>query len=260
MRHYILTFLFTFSLFNLVEAQTVQNVQARPQENVVIISYELIGTAEGQTFNVELKSSHNNFGAPLKEVVGDVGEGQLAGPVKTITWNAMNEIGVFSGDISFEIVATVTFTPLQFTAPAAGAGLKIGKAANVRWQGDTPSALQMSLMKSNQQLLDLGNVGNSGNYTWNVPKTLEKGGGYSLKLLDPTKPNQSVMSAEFLLKKTSILVYIIPAVVVVGVGVALLISGGDGGCDDVCNPACENYNMNAPQCVTTLPTPPDPGG
>jgi hypothetical protein len=267
MRQSILVFFVCLGVMQTGLAQTVKNVQARAQENSVIISYDLVGSATGQTFDVQLKSSHNNFATPLKEVSGDVGKGQEAGFAKTITWNAMKEIGVFSGNISFEVVATLTFTPLQFTQPTAGAGVKIGKPSDVRWEGGaTNASLNMQLMRSNQKLFDIGDVGNSGSYTWNVPKTLEKGENYSLRLLDPTKPNDAVMSAEFRLKKTSILVYIIPAVVLVGVGVAVLAGGGGGGggdCDNVCDPNCPNYNPNDPACQPAdepLPPPPDPGG
>ena len=246
----------------------MKNVQARAQENSVIITYDLVGSAEGQTFDIQIKSSHNNFASPLKEVSGDIGKGQEAGFAKTITWNAMEEVGVFSGNISFEVIATLTFTPLLFTQPTAGAGFKIGKPASVSWEGGSENAgLNMQLMRNNQQTLDIGNVGNSGNYTWNVPKSLEKGENYSLKLLDPTKPNDAIMSAEFKLKKTSVLVYIIPAVVLVGVGVAVLAGGGGGGgdgdCSNVCDPNCSNYNPSDPSCLPpdeTLPAPPDPGG
>ena len=244
------------------QAQTVKNVQARADGNSVIISYDLIGSADGQVFKVDIKSSHDNFVSPLKEITGDFGENQSAGIAKTVIWNAKDEIGKFLGTISFEVIAEITFTPLQFLSPTAATGFKIGKPAKVSWEGGNQGVdMRMSLLRNNQQLLDIGSVGNQGNYSWNVPKSVDKGENYQLKLFDPSKPNDAAMSAEFKLKKTSILVYIIPAAVVVGVGVALLL-GGDDDCSDECNPSCSNYNPSSPACSSADPlaAPPAPPG
>lgn len=263
MRKTFYSFLLCLIIGVTAQAQTVKNVQARADGNSVIISYDLIGSADGQVFKVDIKSSHDNFVSPLKEVTGDVGEKQSAGIAKTVIWNAKDEIGKFLGTISFEVIAEITFTPLQFLSPTAATGYKIGKPANVSWEGGNQGIdMRMSLLRNNQELLDLGSVGNQGNYSWNVPKTVDKGENYQLKVFDPSKPNDAAMSAEFKLKKTSILVYIIPAAVAVGVGVALLVSGGGGDedCTDVCNPNCSNYNPSSASCLDPLAAPPAPPG
>lgn len=245
-------------------AQSIQNVQAGLSGSTVIITYDLIASDKDQKFDVEIKSSKDNFVSPLKEVTGDVGTNQTAGTGKKIIWNARKELGQFKGDISFEVTATVTFTPLKFLQPTVGAGVKIGKPYSVKWQGGTSDrSLKLELMKNNTSVMDMGNINNTGNYTWNVPKTMEKGESYQFRLLDPTKPNDAVLSARFNLKKTSILVYAIPAAALLGVGVAVLVGGGGKDCTDVCNPSCPNYNPSDPSCITTgdvLVTPPPPPG
>ena len=246
-------------------AQTIDNVQASLSGTTVIITYNLTSSDNGQKFDVEIKSSKDNFVSALREVTGDVGPNQSAGFGKKIIWDAKKELGKFTGEISFEITATVTFTPLKFVKPTAGSGIKIGKPYSVQWKGGTPDTkLRLELLKNNTSVMDMGNIGNTGSYSWNVPKTMEKGENYQFRLLDPSKPNDALLSAQFNLKKTSILVYAIPAAVLVGVGVAVLVGGGGGGgedCTDVCNPSCPNYNPSDSSCQTTggeLATPPPP--
>ena len=246
-----------------LSAQSITNVQASISGSTVIITYDLTSSDNGQKFDVAIKSSKDNFASALKEVTGDVGANQSAGNGKKIIWDAKKELGKFSGEISFEIIATVTFTPLNFVKPTAGSGVKIGKPYKVQWKGGAEDRnLKLELMKNNTSVMDMGNINNTGSYTWNVPKTMEKGENYNFRLLDPTKPNDAVLSAQFNLKKTSLLVYIIPGAVAVGALTAVLLSGGGGGedgCTDVCNPNCSNYNPSDSSCQTAteeLPTPP----
>ena len=265
MKKYLLSFVLIFSLILNGFSQTVKNVEARVVENNVIITYDLISSIEGQKFNIELRSSINNYSTVIEKVTGDVGPDQTPGIGKKITWAALAEQGNFSGSVSFEVTAILTFSPLYITNPTAGSSAKVGKGLDVKWQGgDKNRNLKMSILQGNSTITEIPNVGSSGNYLWNVPKTLVKGDNYQIKLFDPTKPNDSAMSAEFNLKKTSILVYVIPGVVALGVGAAILLGGGEKDCTDVCNPACPNYNASDPSCTTTGPElaspPPPPGG
>lgn len=254
----ILPFIYGFS-------QTISNVQARADKNKVIITYDLSSDVDEQKFEVEIRSSINNYTTVLKEVTGDVGPDQSPGMGKTITWSALAEQGNFSGSVTFEITAELTFSPLTVTSPTAGSSGKIGKPLDVKWQGgDKGRSLKMAILQGNSTLSEVPNIGSSGSYNWTVPKTLSKGANYQIKLFDPSKPNDAAMSAEFQLKKTSILVYVIPAAVLVGVGVAVLLGGGGGeepppgggGVDCTTNPT-------HPDCAIVgdeLPTPPPPGG
>jgi hypothetical protein len=257
-----------FTIFS-ARAQTIENVQATAEGNKVYVNYDLISDIEGQKFTVELRSSINNYTTALKEVSGDVGPDQEAGVGKTIIWNAIAEQGNFTGSVTFEVISTLTFSPLTITNPSAGTNVKIGKPVDIEWKGgDRGRSLKMALLQGDMTVTEVPSVGSAGKYTWPVPKSLSKGENYQIKLFDPTKPNDAAMSAEFQLKKTSILVYVIPGVVVAGVAAALLLGNGGGetpsGCTDVCNPACSNYNPADPSCVVggdELPTPPPlPGG
>lgn len=245
-----------------IQAQSIKNVQASLSGSNVIISYDLVGTDNGQKFDIVLKSSSDNFLSTLKEVTGDVGANQTAGNSKKITWDARKELGQFKGDISFEITATVTFTPLKFVKPTAATGIKIGKPYTIEWNGGTLNRnLKLELLKNNSQVIDMGNIDNSGSYTWNVPKTMEKGENFQFKLLDPTKPNDAIMSASFNLKKTPILIYVGAGAVVAGVAAAVLLGGGDdgGGVDCTTNPSDPSCSTPAGDELATPPPPPGGG-
>lgn len=245
-----------------LKAQSIEDVKATASGSNVIISYNLITSEQGQKFDVEIKSSHDEFAGKLLEVSGAVGSNQTAGRGKKITWDARKEIGAFIGDISFEVIATVTFTPLKFVHPAATTGIKIGKPFTVEWKGgNLDRNLKLELLKNNNQVIDMGNIDNTGSYTWNVPKTIEKGDNFQFKLFDPTKPNDAIMSAKFNLKKTPILIYVGAGAVVAGVAAAVLLGGGENGTGTV---DCTT-NPTDPSCVTPTgdelaPPPPPPGG
>ena len=211
-----------------LNAQSIKNVKASSVGSNVFITYDLTSADEGQQFDVELKSSKDGFSNVLKEVTGDVGTNQVAGANKKITWDARKEIGQFIGDISFEITATVTFTPLKFVTPTIGSGIKIGKPYTVAWKGgNLEKNLSLELLKDNNSVIDLGKIDNTGTFTWNVPKTMEKGENFRFKLVDPKKANDAVLSASFKLKKTPILIYVGAGAVVAGVAAVVLLGGGN---------------------------------
>jgi Ser-Thr-rich glycosyl-phosphatidyl-inositol-anchored membrane family protein len=251
-------------LFSLqLNAQSITNVQASLSGKMVIISYDLTTPEDGQKFDVEIKSSNDGFATKLVEVTGDVGSNQSAGNGKKITWDARKELGAFVGDISFEITATVTFTPLKFVQPSVGSGIKIGKPYTIEWKGGALDRnLKLELLKNDRQVMDIGNIDNSGSYTWNVPKTMEKGDQFKFKLLDPTQPDDAIMSAQFKLKKMSMLVYVGAGVAVVGIAAAVLLGGGDGGVDCTANPtdpACTGGTTTGNE-LASPPAPPPGGG
>lgn len=267
MKKYLLSLIFLSIPFLQGWAQEVQNVQANAEKNSVIIIYDLISDVQEQKFNIELRSSINNFTTPLQEVTGDVGPDQSPGIGKTITWAALKEQGNFSGSVTFEITAELTFSPLSITNPSEGASVKLGKPLDVKWQGgDRGRNLKMAILQGTTTVNEIQNVGSGGSYIWEVPKTLAKGDNYQIKLFDPTKPNDAAMSAQFQLKKTSILIYVIPGVVAAGVATALLCCNEKppiiNGCMDPCDPNCSNYNPSDPSCNPTveLAAPPLPPG
>jgi len=245
MKRYILLFGMIFFAFLNGFGQTIKNVQTSTEGNKVIITYDLVSEVEGQRFTVEVRSSINDYTTVLKEVSGDVGPDQTPGLVKIITWSALLEQGNFSGSVSFEVSAVLTFDPIRITTPGIGTKAKLGKAMDVEWKGgDKDRKLKMAILYGVTTLQEIPDVGSSGSYSWSIPKTLDKGEHYQIKLFDPDKPEEAAMSAEFKLKKTSILVFIIPGAIIAGVATYLIINN-DGGTTPADN---------------QLPPPPEPPG
>jgi len=245
---------FIFFLFMALglSAQQVNNVKASLSGEDVIITYDLVGTKVGQRFRIELFSSFDNYGAPLQLVSGDVGEDQLGGPGKQIVWKAKEEISVFSGNITFEVRSTITFSPIQITSPTSSSAFKPGGSLPIKWNGGMPdSQLQIELMKTNTLNRSIGSSANNGMYNWSIPKDVAKGTDYQIKMYDVSdRANTEIMSSNFGIKgKGGAGKFLIPlAVAGAGAGVFLALQGG--GEDPVVKPPVDN----------DLPQPPNPSG
>lgn len=90
-------------------AQSVENVVVTRQNKAIIVAYDLLGLAEGQTATVSLYCSEdgsNSWGSKLRFVMGDVGEGIKGGYGKQLVWQRLEESERLSGDcINFEVRA-----------------------------------------------------------------------------------------------------------------------------------------------------------
>ena len=99
-----LCFLF---LFQTAKSQEVSNVQAKFNGGKAIITYDLDQAAPA--YFVELLYSSDGgmtFSDPLKRISGDVNNVD-SGAGRKIIWDAEEEIGYFSGEMIFRVVANV---------------------------------------------------------------------------------------------------------------------------------------------------------
>ena len=236
-----------------VSAQNISNVNARLAGEDVIISYDLVGAKVGQRFLIELLYSEDNYQAPLRAVSGDVGENQLGGFGKQIIWRAKEELGVFTGNITFEVRSTISFSPLQITSPTSSSSFKPGNSLPIKWNGGMPdSQLQIELMKTNTLNRSIGSTANNGMYNWSIPKDVAKGADYQIKMYDVRdRVNTEILSSNFGIKgKGGAGKFLIPlAAVGAGAGIYMALQGGE---DDTPLPIVDD-NVD-------LPSPPDPDG
>lgn len=190
------------------KAQSVSNVRANidpTNVNQVIITYDLTPSALNQTFRIELKSSHDNYALPLTMVSGDVGENITAGNGKRIFWRAREELGLFNGNISFEIVSTLTSSPLRMTSPRLGETFDPGTGMVIEWEGGfSHSNMQLELFKSNLFNRKIATTPNTKRYSWEVPADLQQGSDYTIKLYDMSAPADAVMSNNFTINVSAI--------------------------------------------------------
>jgi formylglycine-generating enzyme required for sulfatase activity len=76
----------------------------------LIITYDLVGATNGQTFDISLYVSTDNgstWQGPLEQVSGDVGKNLVVGKNSSITWNVLREFAMLKGKIGFRVQAKV---------------------------------------------------------------------------------------------------------------------------------------------------------
>jgi formylglycine-generating enzyme required for sulfatase activity len=89
-----------------VSAQQVQNVKFSASGNRINITYDITGAQSGQTFDIQVFCSADNFTNPLRSVSGDVGPAKTGGLGKSIIWDVLNDRETLTGNVSFEVRAT----------------------------------------------------------------------------------------------------------------------------------------------------------
>ncbi|QHT71578.1 hypothetical protein GXP67_35395 [Rhodocytophaga rosea] len=239
-----LLFLGLLTFTSYTYGQRVTNVRAQARGNVVTLTYDLQGTIIGQLYKVEVFSSHNEMAQPLVHVRGEVGPDMKPGINKIIEWGSMKELGDYDGEISLEVRATLTFSPIRFTTPKSNAIYKRGKSYKFNWLGALPNEnLQLELYSDTTRQYELGRLLNKGVYQWEIPVNAAPGKTYRLKISSVETPGNFIFSNYFTIKrKTPTAWKVVPAGVITGVALYLILKG------DKDNPIVEE----------DLPLPPKP--
>jgi hypothetical protein len=211
-------------------SQSIQNIKATPQADKVIITYDLTGTRPDQKFSLALFGSHDNFSKALTKVNGDVGQNITPGTGKKIIWDAALEFSVFKKDITFKVKGEVMPLPFVFKKPTVNGSARRGKNTSIKWEGGKPSQqVKLELFKGTESVTTIAEVGNTGQYTWRIPKKQDKG-SYTMRLM---AGQEVVNSSDFKIKsKTPFIVKVLPFVAVGGAA-AFLLGGGESGSNDL---------------------------
>lgn len=203
----------------MLSAQTFENVNATFQGNKVLITYDLIAAQQDQPYAVEIFGSHNNYTAPINVFTGDAGNNVKPGANKKVEWDVLAELKTFKGEITFELRGKPVILKLNFKSPVTGGSVRRGKTSSVQWLGGTPDQqVKLELYKNGQFVSVLSDRPNSGDFDWAVPKEMEKGEGFTLKL---TSGQESVSSGAFAIKSKIPLALKIAPVVLVGAAIAI---------------------------------------
>lgn len=247
MKFYLYLLLFCLVNISFVSAQRVSNVRAQAKGNIVVISYDLLGTISGQLYTVAVFSSHNGMAKPLTQVKGDLGENLKPGPNKIIEWGARKELSDFEGDVTLEVRATLTFSPMRFTAPQRNTLHKRGKSYKVTWLGAVANEnLQLELFNDTSRVFEINRTNNKGALEWEIPLNIEPGKNYKYKISSVDNPSNFAYSNTFIIKrKTPTWVKALPLTAVVSGLVYYIIS--TSGSDPV-----------TPEDDKDLPLPPNP--
>jgi hypothetical protein len=205
-------------------AQSAENITATFKDGIATITYDLVSPKTNELYRVDLYASYNEFNAPLALVSGDVGRNLKAVKGKKREWKAFQESGSSKDDITFKIKIVLMFQPLEFINPTGGA-IRRGHTTIIEWQGGyINNEKELELYHWEKKIASLGKVKGVWQYTWTIPKDLEKGDGYSLKL---TGGDESLVSNTFRVKpRTPLLLKLSP---VFAAAAIIPFLGGSGG-------------------------------
>jgi hypothetical protein len=218
MKFYFPLLLFFFVTIHFVSAQRVNNVRAQSKGNIVMITYDLLGTISGQIYSVAVYSSHNGMTAPLTQVRGDIGPDLKPGQNKSIEWGVKKELGNFEGDINIEVRATLTYSPMRFTTPQRNALHKRGKSYKITWLGAIANEnLQIELYNDTSRVYEINRTINKGTLEWEIPLNTEPGKNYKYKISSVDNPANYTFSNTFIVKrKTPTWVKVMPLTAMAG--------------------------------------------
>lgn len=199
MRYYFL--LLCFPLTQAL-AQQVSNIRAESRGDLVYVFYDLQGSMKGEKYKVALYSSHNNGQEPVALTSGNVGDTITAGVGKRIEWQAMNELSYYKGEISFEVEATLVYSPLVMASVQAGKVYKRAKAHTFTWRGGVADEkIRIELYKGNTRVMQTEDVPNKKKYTVRIPSDAKPGDGYRLKVTTLNHPGNYTLTPAFKVRR-----------------------------------------------------------
>ena len=233
-KHSIFLLLIVLFSFN-IQAQTVSGVQASIVDDQLQILYRVSGLQAGQQFRVRLYSSIDNYQAPLEDgVEGAVGDDLTLTTTNTITIaDPITTLGPITGDVSFRVRADLTYFPVTITSHSGFFTAKRGKKFILRWDGGlTTDNVTINLYRNlNLVQENLYTSLNSGTAEFKMPKKLELGDGYHMRL-NFGSLDSDVETADFQIKrKQSIAARVITYTAILG-GVAVVALGTNPPPDD----------------------------
>ena len=188
-------------LFTNTWAQQVTNIHATQlNESTVRVAYDLEGEVPGQMFTVSLFNSTNNYDLPLEYVDGYVGEQIEAGVNMFIDWDISKELVAYEGELTFEVRAELTFTPIRVSFPETKK-VSRGKQHLISWKGtNTNDRVDIQLYRNDKKVASITKTVNDGQYEWDVPYSAKPGKGYSVKI-SSTSSSQSSTGGEFSIQR-----------------------------------------------------------
>jgi len=212
-----------FFFCHYLSGQQISNISASQlNDHTIRVNYDLQGEVPGQLYTVSLYCSTNQFTLPMEYVEGFVGENIQAGINNYIDWDLGKELVAFEGDLTFEVRAELTFTPIIMVFPERN-GIKRGKQHLITWKGtNTNEQVDIQLLRDGREIGTIANTTNDGQYEWDVPDSAKPGKGYTVKV-SSTSSSQTDTGEEFAIRrKIPLLAKLIPLVIITPVVIELL--------------------------------------
>ncbi|MFC2123265.1 Ser-Thr-rich GPI-anchored membrane family protein [Bacteroidota bacterium] len=214
----LLTGTFLIFVIQLSYGQRFENIQARIENDVVTVSYDIVSPFGIGVYQVDIYSSHNNYNSPLQMVLGDVGNNIAAGMGKSITWQIASELGQYDGMLNFELRGHSvrgsnrdTSQPAKLTllTPNASSQLKTGREYQITWAGGgNTQRVNVQLHKKKRKVHDIAtNWDNTGSLNFKVPGQLGSNGQYWIKITDANDATTAANTPYFRITNTRKNVY-----------------------------------------------------
>ena len=198
----------------------------------IIVHYDLEDSNPNNEYQIALYSSQSNFSTALTKVKGDVGNEVKPGPDRKIEWSIQEELGPYKGRISLEVRGKQFVSVAKFTNVNETTKLKRGKSHTITWKPGNSNPVNIEVLNGAQKISADLNQPNNGSHSIFIPKTADKGKGYTIRITDTRNSQDVAVSKPFAVtRKVPILLLAVPAAAVVG-GVVVLagsLGGGDEG-------------------------------
>lgn len=228
-------------------AQKIENIESVFNKDRVTVYYDLIGSVEGQKFDVKLYSSNSK--SPLNYVSGDVGKNVQAGKRKYIEYLIVKDFPSFDGELTFEVRGTLVFTPLSLINFTKDTTIRRGTIPKLKWHGGSLSSnFKVELL---QKGVATGILKEDPSRTaaWNIPVSTPLGSQYQLKVIDQTT-NTLVLSKQITIKRK------IPLVISIGIPL-VLVGGGTAAIIALTGKSSSSSNNSSSSQSSGLPSAPD---
>jgi len=213
-------------------SQSIENVKATTDQDIIIVTYDLIDEDANKPFTVYLHISKDDFTYPVRMVRGDVGPGVNAGKNKRIEWLAKQELGIYKGELIMEVRAVPpvpTYKSINILA-LGKSKYKPGKQMLIEWEEGKPQTdVTINILKNDVKWKTIAQVKNEQkSYKFKVPKG-ESSAYYKIQLI--TEESSSTTNPFAIAKKLPMgLILGGSGAVVVGTA-AILLLGGDNESD-----------------------------
>jgi len=213
----------------LANAQKVSVTKVELIAERVVVTYDLEYSNASQDFLINLYGSKDNFTVPLTKVTGDVGPEVKPGTNKKIEWKIRDEYGGYKGKLSLEIRGKVYVPVIRLQDFGTTQSYKKGKQYEIIWKPGNANPVNIELFKGNDRVQGDMAQPNNGEYTLNVPSSLQNGKDYRLRFTDSRNGEDVIFTPYFkVVPKIPGAVKILVPVLVVGGVAAVLLSGGGG--------------------------------
>jgi hypothetical protein len=190
------------AFYHVSQAQSITLDWVEIQENKIIIHYDLLDEDPAHSYRVHLFSSHDNYSNELTEVSGDGRITVKPGRDKKLVWDITKEMGLFHGNLIFEIRASIFIPVVKKIYIDEGRTFKRANTYSIGWQpGKSSNNVTIELYKSHQRVSGDNNQPNAGVFDWHIPVTTSPGTNYTLKFSNVNDSTDFLFSYPFTIRR-----------------------------------------------------------